>query len=194
MLITIGYPRSGSTLVQFLLNYASPPVVTTKLHGHDLINSGLDAIHDGELLLLIRNYKECIMSHLTRDDDQHDVSKIKEAFRQYIKVLEVYEASICKKHWIYYEELVTDPATTLQGVANYFDYNMKRVIEELDYYLAASRRSYISKLRQPQTSGKETIYFTPLTKLYDFDWDAEMYYATPELYDKYLKIYGDNSV
>ena len=193
MLTTLAYPRSGSTLIQFLLNYASPPIITDKLHGHDMINKDIDAFNDKELLVLIRNYKECIMSHLTRDDNQLDVSKIKKAFEQYIKVLEVYEASTCKKHLIYYEELITYPATTLQSAADYFGYNIKQVIEKLDYYLAASRQNYISKLGKTQTSGKETIHFTPLTQHYNFNWDKEISSLNPELYDKYLKIYGDDN-
>ena len=124
MLTTLGYPRSGSTLVQFLLSHAQPAPRTIKKHGHDMINSGRDSISDGELLVLIRNYKECIMSHLTRDDDQHNTSKIQQAFKQYIKVLEVYEASTCKKGICYYENLINNPYQAMKNIADLFVYNI----------------------------------------------------------------------
>jgi hypothetical protein len=190
MLNTLAYPRSGSTLIQFLLRYANPPIATTKLHGHDMFNMKKDAVDD-KLLTIIRNYKECIMSHLTRDDDQHNITKIKEAFVQYIKVLEVFENSECTKCLIYYEDLITNPTSTLQKIANCFGYDIKRVLDNLDVLLEESRQSYIRELGTTQTSGKTIIHFTPITKHYKFDWDHEVRNLNPELYDKYLKLYGE---
>jgi hypothetical protein len=158
-----------------------------------MIYKNLDAVYNLDLLVLIRNYKECIMSHLTRDDDQHDVAKVQEAFRQYIKVLEVFENSTVRKYWIYYEDLIQDPGPTIKGIANHFGYNLDNVLNDLDHFLEASRQDYIRRLGTPQTSGKEAVYFSPLTEHYDFDWDHEMYCLNPEFYDRYLKIYGEKN-
>jgi hypothetical protein len=129
------------------------------------------------------------MSHLSRDDDQNDKEKIDEAFKQYMKVLEVYTASTCHKTFFYYEDLIRWPKWIVRCLADYFDLNMSHIIDNIDAYVEDSRKNYKKTLGNPQTDGKSATYFEPLTEKYDFDWDDEVRNLNPKLYDSYLSAY-----
>ena len=201
MLIILGYPRSGSTMMQYLLEQAWPTTfltmpTTKKVHGHDMINSSHNSIsHNHSLLMILRDYKECILSHLTRDNDQCDLQKVDAAFVEYVKVLEVYEKSEANKTLVYYEDLITDAglAHELKRIGNHFNLMVDSIIRNLYHYRARAMQNYVNELGATQTTGQEKVHFAPLTANHCFDWDQTMRDMNPLLYDKYLVHYGVNN-
>lgn len=194
MITVLCYPRSGSTLLQCFLTNHKPSLPNKKLHGHDIVNNNISGLHGDShwIIMLIRNYKEGILSHLTRDDDQFDMEKINQAFMYYTKVLNTYEKSTCKKTFQYYEDLIEDPVKVLNDISNTFGFNFDHIIENIDIYLDRGRSQYIKRHGPTQTNGKEKIHFSSSIKHnYNFDWDQKMKQLNPILYNKYLSHYGD---
>jgi len=192
ILITLGYPRSGSTMMQFLLNHAHGDLQIRKIHGHNLLENGIIGFTSKTrgVLLILRNYKECILSHLIRDDDQKDLDKLGNAFIQYMKAVEVFHASNVPRLFVYYEDLITNLAGEMTKIAKHFDLQMDHVINNIDTYRTKSMTQYNKVFGKSQTDGKTPAHFTPLTNDYDFNWDEQMRQLNPRLYDAYLIRYG----
>jgi len=181
-------------MVQYMLLHAKPKVAVEKLHGHDMLNKNIDSFgHECVLLMILRNYKECIMSHLSRHGNEHKPERIELAYTHYAKILSVYWNTRVPKILFYYEDIITQPVKYIQQIAEYFGTDVSHIVADMNGYLTRSRESYMGALGNCQTDGKQTIHFTPLTKEYDFDWDQRMRDTAPGLYDEYLTRYGETN-
>jgi hypothetical protein len=125
-----------------------------------------------------------------RRGHNNDIQKIKEAFVEYMTVLETYELSMCKKAFLYYEDFTQHPAEIVTELGEFFDIPTDHITKDIDGYLKLARERYISKGGDPRTDGKTNVYFSSKTyEDYDFDWDATMRGIKPSLYDTYLTRY-----
>jgi len=194
--VILGYPRSGTTMTQCCLYHMMPRIVSSKIHGHDIIRNDWTpkylARTFNHFVLVIRNYRECVMSQLARGNEQNDLAKIKTAFVELMIGLSTYEKSQMHKTFIYYEDFVVDPITTVIHLGEFLGVGYQHIVNDVDNFLEFSSNDYKARLGSPLTNGKDVLHFTPLTyENYDFDWDKEVRHLNEDLYDKYLSRYGE---
>lgn len=192
----LGYPRSGTTLTQCCLNSMQPSIQTAKLHGHDIVRKGWTPGYLTHkypyLILVIRNYRECVMSQLTRGDQQNDPARIKVAFIEYMIGISTYDKYKNKKTVIYYEDFITKPVEIVTQLGAFLNTKYSHMTEDIDAFMEFSSNNYKQRLGNPLTSGREVQHFTPITySNYDFDWQKEIRHLNEDLYDKYLSRYGE---
>ena len=93
-------------------------------------------------LLLLRNYKECIVSHSARTEDfdrnfYAQTQGSRNGILDYIGCLEIYESWRGKKALIYYEDLIRDPEPELIRVLELLGVdknNLRELINNMDVH------------------------------------------------------------
>jgi len=149
----ITYPKSGTTLLQALIQLLTNKQILSidpknviknpnrlKLsldsdkphlyHSHSLVKE-LKEINqsDNKLLMIIRNYKECIVSYQKFSPLEFLNSVIKhkslddQGFCQYIENLQFFDIwkDEDSKLLIYYEDFITNPEKTIKQVAEFYN-------------------------------------------------------------------------
>ena len=178
----LGYPRSGNNWVSYCLeelasiktigcspDYSCPCIrtrhrddlIVARSHGHR--QHELDRIAAGSrgLILLLRNYKECIVRHAaskTLDaakQQMQDAAPVSDN-TDYIHLVGFYDEYDGAKLVIYYEDLISDPRTELERllrfVGSFEDVKLDKFIANRKKHQARSIKNY-RRLSHSATKG-----------------------------------------
>lgn len=185
----LSYPKSGSNwlmyCIQKLTNFTGISINGNLMDGQkpDTPISEEEAIikdhayvpkfreaysQDDVIICLVRNYKECFMSHVgfIGDDKIEGLEGSKNIGPDYIRVLQIFDECKGKKYLIYYEDLMTDFELELRKLLDFLSQlnkfkqrmTVKEFIEELDYHKKASMDFYNTEVNISRSDGKSTIY------------------------------------
>lgn len=107
------------------VNFSLPPVI--KIHN---INQRSPKGENDFLIVVIRDYKECLLSHALRGSSI-SIEAIKKELTSsgwYLQVLETFDKwPQDRKLLLYYEDLVLEPEMTFQKLARFFQTDQKNV-------------------------------------------------------------------
>ena len=139
----MAYPRSGSNWVRYCFEFitkrpacsresvwdtgaAGEELLFHLHHGDDYnLSTSLDAVYPN--ILLLRNYKECVYSHMITGGYTGGFSQMNEMVHQhcgdYVDLVTLHDHLSDNKHSlvVYYEDFVTSPKATLEGVVEYIE-------------------------------------------------------------------------
>jgi len=139
----IAYPRSGSNWLRYCFELITKrpacsreSVWNTGATGSELLfhlhrgddyslNTSLDAVYPN--ILLLRNYKECVFSHMITAGYMGGFSQMNEIVHKhcgdYVDLVRLHDHLSDNKHSlvVYYEDFITNPKTTLEGVIQYLE-------------------------------------------------------------------------
>ena len=221
----MSYPRSGSNWFRYCSEFLTKKPSIGPNHNQTVLNSpfgsrlemGVDLSRDyilyraheleegvegKPLIILIRNYKECILRHTHRGSSGATLSQIKEVFSReklmYLNVLRFYEKSKENKFIVYYEDLIKYPESTLRGVLEFFGENgnyLKDFINNYDRHRATSYNQYTTLLEKSETQGdpnklKYHSNFLSGDILLQID---QLFKEEKVLFDKYLLRYEERA-
>ncbi len=134
--VLLSYPRSGNSWMRYIFKHMIGDVNLVSRHG--FIYSEYEKELYFKLILIIRNYKECLPRHLIY---RNKASLIKKgelfgldilinksttlppyfgSIESYMHNIKVYDNWNSDKILISYEELITDPKKTLKRIHNFF--------------------------------------------------------------------------
>jgi len=116
---------------------------------------------DDSLIVLVRNYKECIPRHHgNRNIDGMFYAQTqghRDGSLDYVGILETYEAWRGNKVLIYYEDLMSDPEPKLRkvmGILNSEESLLNELMDNLDLHRKRSIRVYAG---EDQTGGHRSF-------------------------------------
>lgn len=226
--LLLGYPRSGISWLRyicrnlygleeigshweddnpFVWNY-DPSTPFIKRHWLDdrkyIEDSNID------LILIVRNYKECIVKHnkdkvangMNIDDifDRSLSTGYDNTIPSYIHPLYIYDIwpDNKRKHLVYYEDLMSTEEETIEKLA-YFLQDAKGLanifydfIKNLEYHKRYSITLYENPDNKSETKGEELIYHSKtLTDKQKIEWDKKIRTLYPTIYHRYLHRYKD---
>jgi len=212
----LSFPRSGRNwTVGILQAFFKRPVEPTGRFGKNRLSINLEGepivyiTHQVEhlkeivqknnnLILLLRNYKECITSHrkLTESLFVSNLLNSKHAFMErYVNVLKLYDEWEGKKLLIFYEDLISDPLKNILKIVNFFDDKLKLKPEEFfknyDYYRSTVYNSYSNQWGYKfRSDGFSAIHHSKnFSENNHIIIDKFIMESYPYLWDKYLKRY-----
>jgi len=139
------------------------------------------------LILLIRNYKEVIPSHMNK----LEVSKF------YFNILEAYENwNPANRILIYYEDFISNPEVELVRLLQFLNEPPKYLINFLENYKFHKTQcinDYAKNISKPITQGNTALFYSKkysITELIEIDEKIKKMY--PILAKKYLTRYFEN--
>ena len=163
-----------------------------KSHTVEAINEkGYDVKQD-TLILLLRNYKECILRNFYKDTGElrmYDTVDLDVEIKHYIANIVAFNFWRGEKLLIYYEELMNDFETTFQDIVNVLalpECRFREFVAKLDYHRERSIAHYKSG---SHTKGTDLLYHSKkLSAAGRRQWDRKMesveqyvsYYFEPE--------------
>lgn len=197
----LDYLRHGDTREQW--NHSGVEVDYTKsrlcfTHESYIIPKGLDPSRN-KLLVVLRNYKECLVQTLqwTPSEFLNGITKDHRDYKIYIDNLYYYDewGDPSTKLLIFYEDLISDPATQITRIAKFFDIEDSKVeefMENYDYWREVVYQGYARQhIHDPPTSGgNKKVYHSkdfPLEILREADHHIKERH--PMIWDKYLSRY-----
>lgn len=219
----LSYPRSGSYWLTYIIERliglevggsltgfkSSNPVKITKTHGNtkswwENFTKGRDS-----LILIVRNYKECIPRHLNlkKDDlkailtDLQGASPLESGIENtdYIADLKLFDSLEYNKLLIYYEDLITDPSGQILQVIEFLkkykvridDRRLQLFLERYEHHVRASLSLY-RKINNPVTAGSQDkllFYSKFLSDDIKHTLDNHLTKNFPEVTERYLSRY-----
>jgi FkbM family methyltransferase len=231
--ILLSYPRSGSTwlryCIEFLtkrltIGYVNPGVsmenglgklvdigvdctkspILYKRHGHTPNEkSSWDMDHD-KLILLVRNYKECMVRHLSGSTSDLDASLYsqtqgyRDGSLDYIGCLQIYEEWRGTKIRLYYEDLIRDPEPQLVRVLqllNVDDTYLPELMKNLDFHKKQSVKIYAGEEGHVSYTKGHTdsllFHSRNLDEKRKRRWDQHLQDRYPDLVRKHLDRYRE---
>ena len=187
MITLLSYPRSGRSLLSHVLGKAGIGVYRT----HRLsIYKELPPQRGDKLIMLVRDYTECIVRHLHSEEvvSADMVSKmfgiehgLRDRAGQYMENLVLFDMYPEKKYIIYYEDLMKHGYTEFLKLANWCG---RFQLIDWDKEFNESLKNYDSK----KLSGGEINYHKFKVENLDL-FHKLMRDTNPFIYDKYLKRY-----
>ena len=223
----LGYPRSGTHWIRLCLkkllsdaaqnkNSSTPPSANFFDYlgleyqagdhhiyfGHNPVRLGLDKVDQTKnyLILIIRNYRECIMRHhadkdyqvltyLRLEDDVFSFMDINPLTPSpnYIANVKYYDEWNPKNRFlIYYEDLILEPEKTLKGLMKFLDQDETLVDTFMAHYKEMQNISY-SKYKNTQSYlGGINHHTSLMSKEIIFQCDEFVKNRYPQYWDKYL--------
>lgn len=205
MNILLSYPRSGSTWLRYCVEFLTGfPTVGQNSDGtqgqsvfdRPMINKGrkdyvLTKRHslykkydkkNDSLILLLRNYKECIPRHNYRNEISLDIlrgsargGKVNKKNRvDYVSNIQEWEKWNKNKWIVYYEDLINDPENTLAGLLLFLGFGNKlsKIKELIDNFEFHKNKS-LSLYKNSHTQGNDVSYHVDKIKRPDI-WDNYM--------------------
>lgn len=217
-MILLSYPRSGSTWLRYCIEYLTGrPTVGQEPTGEQggasfdtpLIHKGrtdyivkkrhaiLPTTEKEPLILLLRNYKECIVRHNINNGISLETLKgsakgkaIKTPKKvDYISNLIEYNQWENEGHLIYYEHLMTTPGRVLGSLMyfmNNYTANVDKFIDEIDKHKKICLELYGKSV----TKGKMLSYHVNRIDN-PKEWDNYLWDNFPKIYNNYLTHYAD---
>jgi hypothetical protein len=228
--VLLSYPRSGNTWTRYALEFLSKqPSLGTELNNTfnrpigSMIDMGVDLDEDvivdkkhiirsedsreTPMILLLRNYKECILRHQCYKDNKELKDNWKNIFKKdlleesregyylgYMKGVQCFDKWPAKKLLVYYEDLISDQHKTLKQILNFLeisDQHLDSFVKDLDVHkkISVSMYSYWSPSR---TKGDNAKYHSSnISKDDKLEIDNMVKEKYPVLYKKYLTRYGE---
>jgi len=187
MIILLSYPRSGQNLTLYLLRSCGQEV--RAYHGIEPVN--FKSWYKWPLVVVIRNYKECIVrnhsgdrpfTNEVLDRTFHEVRM--NSTQLYIENLEVYENWPNTKHLLYYEDLVSGPDAFMEMAEKF-----KIDTSKFNWY--ESFKQSLDSYADPRMSGGLIHFHEQYIVDPDYmNWRIRA--INPVIYDKYLTRYKDN--
>ncbi len=221
--LLLSYPRSGSNWLRYCVEFLTkeptvgPEHLSTKLNqpygtrckiGVDLT---LDYIifrahetnpdtYKKPLILLLRNYKECIPRHnlLCQNSREEKVINVFiQGCTKYTKLLKWYSNYKHKKTIIYYEDLISNPGLELEKLLKFLDRpttHLSSFIKNYEDHKSKSVKQYSDYVQKSQTRGnkEQLIYHSKnyskeaLVKI-----DNVIQKDIPKVFQQYLKRYQE---
>jgi len=154
--------------------------------------------NEDNLIVILRNYKECIVRHSGKKsfEDFCGIIMGNHIFGDYMFGLKVYEKWGGKKEILYYEDLIINPRAQIEKILSFFDIPIDGRLDEFmnnyELHKKESLKYYSQNIAQSATNGDSgklkfhsNIYNEKQIKERD-DFVNEKF---PDLYEKYLKRY-----
>jgi hypothetical protein len=141
-------------------------------------------------ILIVRDFKECILKHLPPGKQTHDRFKID--VREYVRLLKFYDTYSGPKMLIYYEDLMNYPGRELLRVKNFWDLDSDRYNAFMNNYKKHKEimlEQYHGKKVHLSSRGERLKFHQNMakqSKLNHLNNEARSY---ADIYIKYLKRY-----
>lgn len=194
----LSYPRSGNTWLRYIIEFLTDRA-TVGVHGSSativgpLLNkdtkplfrkSHHSQISPDKLILLVRNFKECIIRH-TRSGVPE-----KGQIASYVKMLEFYDNFEGEKLLLYYEDLIDLDEEYLNCLMDFIDRDNHKVpefLENLEEHVEECIRIYNTNGNPSVTKGKSKIHHSK--NINNKLWDNAILQINRELVERYLNRY-----
>lgn len=211
--LLISYSRSGTNWVRYFIEFTSKQPTPgfrrlikdpNKAYFFDRAHAGYKVAHKHpKILLLVRNYRECLVRHHGIDvvRKYRGISSFLKAKLMeqppswYISNIQAFDKFTGPKLLVYYEDLVAKPESTFKSIADFFGLSgvlYQDFINNLEHHKQQSILAY-SENQQSKTAGSgqkldhyTKAYLTP-EEAKVFDEYFEINY--PKLFKKYLEHY-----
>jgi len=153
----ISYPRSGANwlryiarnLLQINKEYKETDVETDLyIKTHYLPIPNTKAYNkDGGVILLLRDFKECIVSHTGVKD-----TPTPHRLEQYTDLIQIYHNHPTKKMIVYYNDLILNPLAIVYQLVSFFDQQVDasvtaRFCSRMSEHQANSRQQYVGECK-----------------------------------------------
>ena len=218
--ILLSYPRSGNTFLRYCLEYATgTPTLGEGAGPHAqsvaMFGVGLEHVnHDrpnivrkahnitinhpaqSKMILLVRNYKECVMRHkyYQKRNLPDDIN-----LDEYFKCVTDFHTWAGPKIIIYYEDLIgSNFATEMSKILNFLDIDENKIqtlIDNEENVRKHSIQSYNKSVGGPSsfTRGEHTKFHSNvMTNEQKTQWDTYLRNRHAKAYDLYLSRYKEN--
>jgi len=187
--VSLSYPRSGATFLQFLIRRAQPPSYKTLVHNklHPNSQSFYAPNITDIVILILRNYKECIIRHHITQLQNIDLD---ESIPAYFWAIEAFEKFQKTKHLIYYEDFITDTTSELVKLVPILKLNFSKIINNIESFRQESKIEYTKNKQNMSLSNDKLVFHSnKLSKEKQKQWDDKFRQYDPVLFDKYLERY-----
>jgi hypothetical protein len=198
---SLSFPRSGATWIRYVVHFCNNKPLDPQ-HANNFIDTAFYAkVHiikpkqdeslDG-LLVLVRNYKECITRHCHKFAPHFNFDKCltEKHWPSYVHPLLMYEKFERKKLLIYYEDLITQPVDTLMKIGEAMDINVGMILSAYEHHRLNSLATYVEHKPGLTTAGKKVNHHAAkLGREKALAWDEQFKNKLPVLWDKYLSRY-----
>lgn len=146
-----------------------------------------------QLILLLRNYKECILRQMSPSIYEQGLFYDRYNFMENINEFDNWPENL--RLLIYYEELIQDPHNTLIKCADFLKLSHEKVdkfMENYDKYKELSLDSYENNQGDMSHTRGETLihHSNSLTAEQAHEWDEKIKEKYPNLFAKYLTRYA----
>ena len=163
----LSYPRSGANWLRYiarhLLQVDKHYIETDEpndiyIKTHILSRTETQKCNRGRgLILLLRDFKECIVSHL------HENAVQIPAIKQYLTCIQTFDDWSSPKLLIYYHDLILRPCQTVVKLAKFFDppidtTKVQEFCDSLEKHQECSRNSYSTYVRACK-SGDDPYHY-----------------------------------
>ena len=216
MPLLISYSRSGTNLVSYIIATISSKEVldgftkdpNNQIYIVDRAHNGAKRVkHYSKIILLLRNYKECIVRHhgIERINEFQSIkSFLQDKKRQtslwYANNVISFHKFKGPKIVLYYEDLILQPARSIHKLSTFLDLDMnesKKFIENIDDHYSISLNKYTQKGHKSFTKNFNQAIGIHESKLKDQDKEAfDIFFKNvcgEEVYRQYLIRYETKS-
>ena len=205
----MGYPRSGNHWIRFCLEnlLSSADALNQESSrytywGHNPRRLRLYRADQEKdyLIVIVRNYRECMMRHHNNRDDRmldfmrfedSNLNRMEQLFEAnrngYILTLKCYEAWNPKNRFmVYYEDLINDPETNLKSLMRFLGQD-EALVDAFMIDFEAKRDESYKRYINPQSRYSNLIYHTSLMREENIlECDEFMRTKYPDYWEKYL--------
>jgi len=210
--ILVSYSRSGTNWIRYFVEATTgkpTPGQSRLVEGGDYY---IDRAHAGfyridkyeKLVLILRNYKECIIRHHGIESIRNNYKSVKDFLKDdsvsqpanwYTKNIEAFDNFEKDKLLIYYEDLLTDPATNFQKLGEFLgidSHETSSFITNIAEHKNKSIKAYTKGVHISETQGDATkidFHSRKLSQSEVEEIDTFFKSHNRELFDNYLKRY-----
>ena len=210
--LLISYSRSGTNWIRYFIEATTGQRTPGQRR---LVGEGdyfIDRAHAGfarinkynKVLLIIRNYKECITRHHGIENIRNEYpnmtkflkdNRVSQPASWYYKNIKAFDRYNKQKLVIYYEELLLDPTKHLWRIAEFLTIEklaFDEFVKNLDYHKTNSVDAYTSRGHKSETRGESSkvdFHGSKLTNEEIYELDSYFREKDIDLFEKYLKRY-----
>jgi len=154
-----------------------------------------DVYNKSKLILLLRNYKECVIK---QKQDYNDVilGQNKSPYNYMENINEYHKWPRDKKLLIYYEDLIMNPKKELLKCVKFLNLKEKNLnffMDKYDFYKKISVESYDLNTQKGSSTKGEHLRYHSINSGIDFkEWDDKIIEKHSDLFNKYLIRYKEN--
>lgn len=196
MVTLLSYPRSGRNLLRHMLKCIDIEVQATH---RPIIHKEWPLKKEDKLIMLVRDYRECIPRHLYSEKivSTEMITKmfgiefgIRDRASQYIENLVLFDLCQCPKYLIYYENLIKLGEKEFDKLAHFlhdeFAYDISVMLSVLDWETESAKA--LKNYDAPAMSGGLLDYHKQRIEDVGF-MESIMVDTNKYIYDKYLTRY-----
>jgi len=214
--ILVCYPRSGSTWLRYIIEYftnkatmggynvplaveqsilkINTPSILTRKHEWD--NNWNP--HNTRVLLLVRNYKECIIRNMQDimpvGIEMLNNSIVGNKYFNYILPIISFNDFDGKKQLMYYEDLIQNLESEIKKMLSFFEFEISQTaieefIHNVSYHKSKSIEIYNTDYYSETGGATISHHANKLTRDQQILWDNVAHESAPVVYQKYLTRY-----